>query len=156
MPSGGGHKLVRIPFEFSSTGTGDFGCLIAHPSGAASSYSNITNLANAAETGDGEIATLTGRVTYVVVRQNASGTITAGDFYIITNGVRDPAMASSPREDHIAKITPSSWTGSATDAIVDTPLTGKPVIQGGSLLLLADITTASGAWTLSGFLELEV
>lgn len=97
-----------------------------------------------------------GRVRRIVIREAVGGGATAANFYLIhRNRVTVTAPASEPAENIIVVASAVVLTASASAASLDSPISAEPAFQD-SLLLVAEVTAAVGAWTILGFVEVEV
>lgn len=95
-----------------------------------------------------------GRVRRVVVREAAGGGATAADIYFATFGNKNISSPSTePGEKFIITISAVTLTASATATSLDSPITAEPAFQD-SLTAVFDVT-GSGAWTITGWIEVE-
>lgn len=95
-----------------------------------------------------------GRIRRLVVKEDAGGGATATDIYFFTFGekdIADPATADQSKVVVLASAV--ALTASASAVSLDTPITAEPAFQN-SLVAVFDVT-AVGAWTITGWVELE-
>lgn len=96
-----------------------------------------------------------GRVRRIVIREAAGGLATSATFYLIHNNrVAVTSPSTEPDENVIVETAAVPLTASASVASLDSPISAQPAFQN-SLLLVADVTAATGAWSLTGFIEIE-
>lgn len=96
----------------------------------------------------------TGRVLRFYVREELGGGATAATFYLFNRMQRLVTSPSTAAHDKMVMHTSSvPLTASATTESLDTVLDARPVFKD-SLTLVADVT-ASGAWSLVGYLEIS-
>lgn len=101
-----------------------------------------------------------GRIRRFVVVTPTGSTATSATFHFLdhkvpgsTGGVvTDPATIEAHKKPVETAAVPLS---AGTDADLDTPITAEPAFKG-SLVLIANVTAAAGAWTIRGTVELEM
>ena len=94
-----------------------------------------------------------GRVRRIVAR--STGGATAALFFLVQNnrtGVTAPT--TEPDENVVVETDSVDLTASAHANSLDSPVSAEPTFQNG-LTLVASVT-ASGAWTLVGYIEVSV
>jgi hypothetical protein len=95
-----------------------------------------------------------GRVRRIVVREPAGGGATATDIYFFSFGTKDVAdPATADQGDVVIMVDDLVLTASATAVSLDSPITSEPTFQD-SLVAVFDVT-ATGEWTISGWIEVE-
>lgn len=95
-----------------------------------------------------------GRIRRIVVKEAVGGGATETDIYFFTFGekeIDDPAAADQSKV--VVFVEDLALTASATAVSLDSPITAEPAFQN-SLVAVFDVT-AVGAWTLTGWVELE-
>lgn len=95
-----------------------------------------------------------GRIRRMVVKESAGGGATECDIYLFTfdeKGVAAPAAADQSKV--VVFVEDLVLTASASAVSLDTPITAEPAFQN-SLTAVFDVT-GSGAWTITGWVELE-
>lgn len=137
-----GNNYTSMAYEVAGTGAEKKEFVFFHPEGKGSDSDQAAN------EGYGQH---NGRVRYIHCTVGGAGTITAGTIYLVHRSQRDVTVGALERKHKVAEITPSGWSG----VNVDTPLTAEPHFKD-SLVLVADITGATGAWTLDGEISIEV
>lgn len=98
---------------------------------------------------------VSGRIRRIVLREEAGGLATACDLYLLHN--KQPsnvAIASVPEENITVEASGIVLTASATALSLDTPIDMEPAFRG-SLSVVANVTAATGAWALTGYIETE-
>lgn len=93
-------------------------------------------------------------VRQILLRQPAGGGMTACDVYLVTNGNMAPVVATLGQEDIAVEISPASTAASATDCFIRTPIEYETFLDD-SLVILVDVT-AVGAWSIIGYVDVEV
>jgi len=95
-----------------------------------------------------------GKVTYILIRQDAGGGATSCDYKMIDNQLATNTAYASIKDEYIVSEGSSiALTASATDASLNSPIDARPTFQ--SNLAIVFNVTAVGAWTLTGFVTLE-
>lgn len=98
----------------------------------------------------------TGNIRRIVIREEAGGLATAATFYLVHNLRSSVTSPSTEPAENVVVVTSSvPLTASASAASLDSAISAEPAFTG-SLLLVADVTAATGAWSLTGFVEVEV
>lgn len=106
---------------------------------------------------DGSVAPQTkhnGKICRIVARQEAGGGATAVtmDFVHRSHTGTDPAVI--PDEYIPVHVDSQAPTADAKTAFFDSIVEARPAFQE-SLKLILDVTSGSGAWTITGYVELE-
>lgn len=98
----------------------------------------------------------TGRIRHIKLRQNAAGLATVADFFLVHNNQTGVVAATLDRLNApFGSLAVTPLTASATVPFLDTPITAEPIFVD-SLLFVANVTTATGAWTFHGRVEIEM
>lgn len=95
-------------------------------------------------------------VRQVLLRQPAGGGMTAFTVYLVTNGKITPVVATLAEEDIAVEITPdpADVVASATVCSVRTAIAYETFLKD-TLTILVDATSV-GAWSLTGYVDVEV
>lgn len=137
-------------FRFSVSGTGSQVAVFRfHGRNVSSSPSGGTVDPNAG-------VNKSGRVTAILVRQDAGGGATAFDYTLVDGNYATPdtiTYASIPDEYIVSEGVAVATTASATAASLNSTIDAKPTYRD-SLAIVFNVTGA-GAWTLLGHLTVE-
>jgi hypothetical protein len=97
---------------------------------------------------------VSGRIRRVVVKEDVGGGATATDIYFFTFDEKGVAVPSTADQSKVVVFVEDLvLTASASAVSLDSPITAEPAFQN-SLVAVFDVT-AVGAWTITGWVELE-